>query len=343
MIRIDTIKVKLPLKTKFVISGGEATDKTNLVTVMNNRYSGEASGSVAYGPSVQKIEEELERGIRRLTELDEINLNTLEAIGEFDIHAVARSALSSMVLNYLSGEAKRYPWEILSIGNPVGIKSSITISVGETEAVIAAIKEADHPIVKVKLGNDNDLEVIEALKSINDKAIRVDANGAWSLEKAEEMLYYLARSGITVIEQPTAIEHVAHWPKLKGSFKGLELVVDEGLNNLEDYESVAEFVDCVNIKMEKSGGILEATRIARKARKDKKKVMLGCMIESSIGIAQSIYMSALADYYDLDGPQLLVNDIASGITYTKEKIEVDREIVGGPKLNREMLDRYISE
>ena len=343
MTRIDTIKVKLPLKTKFAISGGEATDKINFVTVLNNRYSGEASGSVAYGPSVEEIEAELNRGIQLLTQQAEINFDTLEAIGRFDIHSVARSALSSMVLNYLSGEAKRYPWEILSIGSPVGIKSSITISVGETEAVIAAIKEAAHPIVKVKLGNDNDLELIEALKEINDKAIRVDANGAWSLEKAEEMLYYLARSGITVIEQPTSFDNIQHWPKLKGSFKGLELVVDEGLNNLEDYESIAEFVDCVNIKMEKSGGILEALRIARKARKDKKKVMLGCMIESSIGIAQSIYMSALADYHDLDGPQLLVDDIASGITYSKEKIEVDREIIGGPKLKREMLDRYISE
>lgn len=343
MITIDTIKVKLPLKKKFAISGGEATNKINLVTVMNNRYSGEASGSVAYGPSVETIEAELSRGIQKLATHHDISLDTLEAISRFDIHPVARSALSAMILNYLSGEAKRYPWEILSIGRPVGIKSSITISVGETEEIIAAIKEAAHPIVKVKLGNDNDLELIEALKEINDKVIRVDANGAWSLEKAQEMLYYLARSGITVVEQPTSIEDIKRWPELKGSFKGMELFVDEGLNSLEDYEQVSEFVDGINIKMEKSGGIIEASRIARKAREDNKKVMLGCMVESSVGIAQSIYMSSLADYHDLDGPQLLVDDIASGITYTNEKIEVDREIIGGPKLKREVVNRYISE
>ena len=71
--------------------------------------------------------------------------------------------------------------------------------------------------------------------------------------------------------------------------------------------------------------------------------MLGCMVESSVGIAQSIYMSSLADYYDLDGPQLLETDIASGIKYDRETIEVDREIIGGPKLKRDVVEKYIQE
>jgi hypothetical protein len=70
--------------------------------------------------------------------------------------------------------------------------------------------------------------------------------------------------------------------------------------------------------------------------------MLGCMVASSVGIAQSVYMSSLADYIDLDGPQLLQNDIARGIIYNREQIEVDREIIGGPTLIRDVFEQYIA-
>jgi hypothetical protein len=72
-------------------------------------------------------------------------------------------------------------------------------------------------------------------------------------------------------------------------------------------------------------------------------VMLGCMVESSVGIAQSVYMSSLADYYDLDSPQLLEVDIAQGIIYNRETIQVDREIIGGPALKRDVVEKYIRD
>ncbi len=88
---------------------------------------------------------------------------------------------------------------------------------------------------------------------------------------------------------------------------------------------------------------MEAARIARRAREDKKKVMLGCMVESSVGIAQSVYLSSLADYHDLDAPQLLETDIAQGIIYNKDTIQVDREIIGGPVLRRDVVEKYICD
>ncbi|MBI5267906.1 MAG: hypothetical protein HY851_11805, partial [candidate division Zixibacteria bacterium] len=146
-----------------------------------------------------------------------------------------------------------------------------------------------------------------------------------------------------IIEQPTDSKNVGDWPHLKGKHPDVVLIIDEGLGTSEDYEQVSKFVDGVNIKMEKSGGILEAITIALKAREDQKKVMLGCMVASSIGIAQSVYMSSLADLIDLDGPQLLTDDIGRGIRYNREQIEVDREIIGGPTLIRDVIDKYISE
>ncbi len=207
--------------------------------------------------------------------------------------------------------------------------------------MIKAINESPFPIIKVKMGNEEDVQLVDAFKAIKGKEIRVDANGGWSPAKAEEMIYFLARNGIKIIEQPTEPQYVKDWPHMKAKNTEVELILDEGLNTVEDFEQHFESVDGVNIKMEKCGGIIEGIQIAGRALEENKKVMLGCMVESSVGIAQSVYMSAMADYCDLDGPQLLENDIASGIMYQKELIEVDREIIGGPKLKRELVDKYI--
>lgn len=339
---IDAVKISLPLKKTFAVAKGAADVKTNVVTIMNNRYSGEASGSVYYGPSIELIENDISRGIEYLKSLKEIDVATLKAINEYDIHPIARSALSGMVLNFLSGESQRYPWEILSIGAPVGIKSSFTVSIDTMDRMIAAVKGSDHTIIKIKMGNEDDVLLLEPLSAITGHEIRVDANGGWNCEKAEEMIFHLSNLGVRIIEQPTEIGSIKEWKHLKGKNDQVELIVDEGLCSIRDYDSYAGYVDGVNIKMEKSGGITEAVAIAKKARTDKKKVMLGCMVESSVGIAQSVYMCALADYHDLDGPLLLENDIASGITYQKELIHVDREIIGGPKLRRDIFNRYIT-
>jgi L-alanine-DL-glutamate epimerase-like enolase superfamily enzyme len=343
VIRVETLKVKLPLKKRFTVSKGSADSKTNILVILNNRYSGEAATSVYYGPTIQQLESDLRTGARFLEQQGQIDVATLDQLSKLTIHPIARSALIGMVLNYLSGESGRYPWEILSLATPVGIKSSSTVALDDPDAMIKAIKESEYPIVKVKLGTTNDTKVIDAFSAITDKEIRVDANGGWSCAQAEEMIYHLARSGVRIIEQPTECKNVADWPHLKGKHTDVVLLIDEGVGTIEDYEQVSKFVDGVNIKMEKSGGILEAINIATKAHEDQKKVMLGCMVESSIGIAQSVYMSSLADYIDLDGPQLLQDDIGRGIKYNREQIEVDREIIGGPTLIRDVIDKYTSE
>lgn len=340
---LESFKVNIPLKKKFMVSKGETTVKTNVITVLNNQYIGEAAGSVIYGPTPEEMESEIARGIKMLSALEKFDLDTLTLIDNFDIHATAKSALIGTVLNYLSGESKRYPWEILSLPSPVGIKSSITVGIDKPAKMIESITNSEYPIIKIKMGNEEDVLILDVLDKIREKTVRVDANGGWSCAKAEEMIHNLAGKNVKLIEQPTDIEFVSEWPHIKGNNENVELILDEGMNTLEDYMKYAEFIDGVNIKMEKCGGILEAVRIAEQAHKDNKKVMFGCMVESSIGIAQSVYASSHADYCDLDGPLLLENDIARGISYDRESIAVDREIIGGPKLKRDILKKYIED
>ena len=341
--QFDTVKMVLPLKKKFAVSQGETDVKTVFLTVLNNRYVGEASGSVYLGPSDEEIEAGIKEGIALLRKQDSITAETLAEISGFPIQPAARAALSGMVLHYLSGESKRYPWEVLELGTPVGVRSSVTISVDKPAEMIKAIKQCEYPIIKIKMGHEEDIMILDALDAVIDKEIRVDANGGWSCAKAEEMIHQLSRKGVKVIEQPTTSEFVDEWPHLKGKAEDVELIADESVRDMKDYARLARHVDGINIKMEKCGGIINGIQLARKARDDGKKVMLGCMVESSVGIAQSLYMSSQADYFDLDGPVLLKDDIAEGIRYDRESIEVDREIIGGPKLKRDVIEKYISE
>jgi L-alanine-DL-glutamate epimerase-like enolase superfamily enzyme len=249
MINVETVKITFPLKKKFVVSKGAAERKTNLLTILNNRYTGEASGSVHYGPNLDQINEDIKKGIELIKEHKKIDMAVLEEIGGYAIDPIARSALISMVLNYISGETRRYPWEILSIGRPVGVKSSITISLDEASHMIKDIYDSEFPIVKIKLGGEEDMKIIDSLKDITDREIRVDANGAWSCEQAEEMIFRLAGEGIIIIEQPTDIEFIKEWPHLKGKNEEVELILDEGMYTIDDYRNYADFVQGVNIKM----------------------------------------------------------------------------------------------
>lgn len=343
MIQLKSFRVSVPLKKKFAVAKGEADVKTNVLTVLNNRYSGEASTSVQYGPSVHDVQADVEKGLEYLKQHQALDLDVLHEIDRFDIHPAARAALMGMVLNYISGETRRYPWEILSLSTPVGIKSSITVAIDVPQEMIAAIEKSDATIIKVKMGHEEDVLLLDALGKIKDKEIRVDANGGWSCAKAEEMIFHLGNKGVKIIEQPTAADFVKEWSHLKGKHENVLLIMDEGLHSLDDYHSHSEFVDGINVKMEKCGGILPGIQLADQARRDKKKVMLGCMLESSVGIAQSVYMSSRADYFDLDGPLLLEDDIARGISYDKDAIKVDREIIGGPKLKRDVVEKYIQD
>ncbi|HOZ06733.1 MAG TPA: enolase C-terminal domain-like protein [candidate division Zixibacteria bacterium] len=342
MMQLDAVKVNLPLKKKFAVSQGEVTVKTNLLTILNNRYSGEASTSIYYGPSIEEMAADLRKGIALLERQTAVTLGTLHDIDRMDIHPAARSALMAAVLNYLSGESRRYPWELVDLGTPIGIKSSMTVGIDATDRMVEAIRSSEYPIIKVKMGHEQDVMILDALEAGLGKEVRVDANGAWSCAKAEEMIYHLSRKGVRVIEQPTDADYVKEWPHLKGK-ADVELIMDEGLNTLDDYMRCRASIDGINIKVDKAGGILHGVALARQAQADRKKVMLGCMVESSVGIAQSVYMSALADYFDLDGPLLLEDDIARGISYHRESINVDREIIGGPKLRRDVLQKYLSE
>ncbi len=255
------------------------------------------------------------------------------------INPVTRAGIITALLHKISGDNHCSPWQVLRIDPPGKIRTSFTVSIDDPTRTWEQIKLSPCPLIKLKMGSDYDDDIIAILKKITGKVFRIDANGGWEPAKAERMIFELGRLNVEIIEQPTGVEYINEWPHLKGRAKTC-LMVDEGLFTVDDYERFCDCVDGVNIKMAKSGGVIEAARIARKAKKDKKKVMFGCMVESSVAIAQSVYLAALGDYFDLDGPLLLKNDTAEGLLYNNAEIIVDENIIGGPKLKKEYMPEH---
>lgn len=261
----------------------------------------------------------------------------LDELNEFDMNPASRAGLIGALLHKLSSARDMYPWELVNLSRPTDIRTSYTVSIDDPELMFDEIKSSPYPIIKIKMGFEEDEALLPRLKAVGGKLFRIDANGGWMPEKAERMIYSLNKLNVDIIEQPTGIEHIQDWKYIKSRSK-TNLIIDEGLNRLDDYLRYAEYIDGINIKMAKSGGIVEAKKIAAKAKKDKRKVMLGCMLESSVGISQSVYLSSLADYFDLDAPLLLKEDVAEGIRYQLEKISVDEDIIGGPRVKKEFLN-----
>jgi len=283
---------------------------------------------------------DLEIGCKYLSAVKNPPLFILEEINAMNIVQPAKAGFAGAVIHRLSAENNQYVWELVGLDEPSKIETSFTISIDKPDVMLQAITESTYPIIKIKMGFDDDEELVKLLAMITGKTLRVDANGGWNREQAEKMIFELSRIGVELIEQPTDIKYIRDWKYLKGHCK-CNLFLDEGLESLEDYIKYADYIDGVNIKMAKSGGIFEAMKIAEVAGRDHRKVMLGCMVESPVGLSQAVYLSSMADCFDLDGPLLLADNIADGISYNREKIEIDDTIIGGPKLKKEYIEEAL--
>jgi len=172
----------------------------------------------------------------------------------------------------------------------------------------------DMPIFKVKLGAGNELEVLDALRSIYRGIIRVDANEAWTPHEAVTILRELKRFDLEFCEQPIAAGDPAGLRYVR-EHAGIPIRADEAYRTLADLAPLFGCVDAINIKLVKCGGIREALRMIHAARAMDMKIMLGCMIESSVLCTAAAHLSPLVDYADVDGPLLITDDPYRGVTY----------------------------
>lgn len=199
--------------------------------------------------------------------------------------------------------------------------TSFSIGIDTPEVMQSKIKEAEeYPILKIKVGKDNDEEIMKAVRDVTDKTLRVDANEGWkNKEEALEKILWLEKMGVEFIEQPMP-SHMLEETRWLSDRVNIPIIADEAVKSAADIPKLATAYDGINIKLMKSAGIQEALRMIWMARSLGMKVMLGCMIESSCAIAAAAHISPLVDYADLDGNLLVANDPFSSVQVEKGRM-----------------------
>lgn len=237
----------------------------------------------------------------------------------------ARAALSA-ALHDLVGKRLGVPlWRLWGLDATRAPRSSFTIGLDTAERMRQKIAEAaTYPILKIKLGTERDEGILQAVRDATDKPIRVDANAGWTRERALEMLPVLKAYGVEFVEQPLPPDDLEGLAAVRR--RGvLPVIADESCLVAGDVPRLAGAVDGVNIKLAKCGSLREALRMIATARAHGMLVMVGCMIESSLGITAAAQLTPLVDAADLDGAALTVNDPFVGATIAAGQIRLPTE------------------
>ncbi len=314
----------LPFKHPFTISKGTKTHQPTFVVELDYfgiKGYGEAPAIAYYNIPVEKMQADLEAK-RPLVE--KFAFTDPERYWHYLHHLFPQNNFLVCALDMagwdIYGKLKRKQlhqlWNLDPAKAPL---TDYTIGIDTIEKMVAKMKEKDWPIYKIKVGTDNDIEMMEALRNNTKARLRVDANAGWTLEQALHKIPILKELGVELIEQPLAKDN---WKGMKLLYEKsvLPLYADEACVVESDVEKCAGYFDGINIKLTKCSGITPARRMITKAKEHNLKVMIGCMNESSIGTAAIAQLAPLLDEVDMDGPLLLAEDIAKGVSFENGKI-----------------------
>ena len=236
------------------------------------------------------------------------------------------AAFSMALWDWWGQKQKKPVSELLGLDTSSMPLTSFTIAIGELDEIGEKIKEAEpYSILKVKLGTpDMDRAIIQEIRQHTDKVIRVDANEGWQTDTALELCKWLADRNIEFIEQPFPAGQLDQTALLR-SKSPLDIYADENSLDSADIPQIHEAFDGVNIKLMKCGSIEEGQRMIHLAKFHDMKIMLGCMVETSVGITAASHLAGEVDAADLDGNLLINNDPYSGVKVVNGRLVLPNE------------------
>ncbi len=327
-IRVLEIPYRDPFRIARDSHGAGGTMSTMIVELRSDRLPGlvglgEGYPDAYYGETLATMPVVMDHllGAVEPGDLDTTSVRTagaaLAAIGAaFDRairgHGAAKCALD-IALHDLAGKATGAPVHRL-LGLSAAIPpTDFTLGLDEPAVVAERARRAGRfPALKIKLGGPADLATLEAVRSVYGGPIRVDANTSWTPEIAAPLIPELVRLGVELIEQPFPPRRY-EWLLDLQSASPLPIVADESAVTIEDLDALVGIVDGVNVKLAKCGGPGPASRMLARARELGFRTFLGCMEETSVGIAASAAVASLAEWVDLDGCLLLADDPFEGL------------------------------
>jgi L-alanine-DL-glutamate epimerase-like enolase superfamily enzyme len=318
-LHLEAEPLDLHTRHPFLIArGGQAQHRTIWVRLRDDdgvEGWGEAAATTYYGETPETVLAALAAYVPHLP-ADPADLDSAEralegALGE---NPSARAALST-ALHDLVGKRLGVPlWRLWGLNARTAPVSTFTIGLDSPEKMRGKVLEAEaYPVLKVKLGTHRDGEILRAIRSVTEKELRVDANAAWTRKQAIAMLPVLQEFGVSVLEQPLPPHDLDGLAAVTRA-STIPVIADESCLVSTDIPRLVGVVDGINIKLAKCGSLREALRMIAVARAHGLLVMVGCMIESSVGITAAAHFTPLVDLADLDGAALLSDDPFAGAT-----------------------------
>jgi len=327
-IKLSFEPYNLQLKHVFTLANSSRTTTPVMLTKL------EYDGLIGYGEASMPpyLGESQDTAARFLSTLNLAQFNDpfrMEEILEYVDEAApgnnAAKASVDIALHDLVGKIMGQPWhKIWGYSAELTPYTSFTIGIDEPEVVQQKVKEAgEYRILKVKMGRDNDKEMIETIRSVSDVPLCVDVNQGWKdKEKALEMIYWLKERGIQFAEQPLPKEKIDDIAWLTEN-SPLPIIADEAVQRLCDIKHIVGAYSGINIKLMKCTGIREAHKMVNLAHAHGMKVMIGCMTETSCAISAAAQLSPKAEWADLDGNLLISNDPYKGVEVIEGKITLN--------------------
>jgi L-Ala-D/L-Glu epimerase len=297
-----------PVAGSFVISRGSRSEAAVVVARIKDGAvtgRGEAAPNPRYGETAESVFATLCTAAGRLT---------LTAINSLLEPGAARNALDCALWDLKAKLSHTSVWALAGLPPPKPLVTAYTISLSGAEEMAAKAKAAaSMPLLKLKLGGIGDGERMAAVRAVRpDARLVADANEAWTPDMLMELMTAASRAGVELIEQPLPAGEDA---VLADITHPVTVCADESVHTRADLDRISQRYDAVNIKLDKAGGLTEALALRAEAQQRGLKVMVGCMLSTSLAMAPAILVAQGADWVDLDGPLLLAKDRRPGLKY----------------------------
>lgn len=314
----------LPFQYPFTISKGTKTHQPTLIVELEHfglKGYGEAPAIHYYNVTVEQLSATL---TAKKMFVEKFAFTTPDRYWHYLHHLLPQFPFLVCALDMaawdLYGKMHRRPlYSFWSKGDEALPLCDYTIGIDAIEKMVEKMQAKPWPVYKIKLGTADDIAIITALRKHTDAVFRIDANAAWNVDEALEKIHVFKEMNVEFVEQPLAKDN---WEGMQQLFaeSPLPLIADESCVFENDVIKCSDHFHGINIKLTKCSGITPALRMIKQARELGMKVMAGSMNESTIGSAAIAHLLPLIDYVDMDGPLLLSEDIATGLSYDFGKV-----------------------
>lgn len=314
----------IPFIYPFTISRGTKTHQPTLIVELEHlglKGYGEAPAIAYYNITVEKMIADIEK---KKNFIEKYTLTEPERYWHYLHHLLPENNFLVCALDMaawdLYGKMRQQPlYKLWGYDPGTAPLTDYTIGIDTLGNMLQKIKEKPWPVYKIKLGTQEDIRIIRAIRERTSAKIRVDANAGWSLDEALNLVVLLKDLDVEFIEQPLARDN---WVEMKILYEqsGIPLIADESCVTEKDVEKCVGYFHGINIKLTKCSGITPARRMISAARDLGLQVMLGSMNECTIGSAAIAHLLPAVDHADADGPLLLAEDPATGLHYKDGKV-----------------------